>query len=518
MSRSLSHCVIKLHEEHHALEDYQGGVPRWCNGCGDNAILAAMQRLCSEEDLAPENTVFVSGIGCSSRLPHYMKTYGFHGLHGRAFPVAEGIKMARPDLNVFVSTGDGDCCSIGAAHWIHALRYNMNLTVVLHDNHVYGLTKKQASPTVAARPEEQHHAVRRDARADEPADRVARRAGRVVHRPGAWTGCPRCCTTSCSAAFRHRGFSFVRVLQRCPEFMPKAFDPWLHDPQRTMLLTHADGLQLSPSLSSAYRNQREHDPIDIDSAREIASLDDPIPVGILYRNPDAPVLRRPAPRRPAALARVHPRRPRTASSTSTRSGRRTKPAQTRALSRDEREAVMDMQAKHPDQLIFHLTGQRQGDGLSRDRRPRPAPGAARAVPRPRRPAPRLPGRAERSAAAPSAVRSLSQPGRRGAAGRGAARHRRRAPAPPCAAARARNPSCRRRRCQRHAGRAVGAPRRHAWARAKARRSNRCCSHAGGALPADGEVLGCAARHAGAADHACLAGGTARQGAPLSAPT
>src|SRR5574337_107078 len=147
MSQSLSQCVIKLHEEHHALEDYQGGVPRWCSGCGDNAILAAMQRLCSEENLAPENTVFVSGIGCSSRLPHYMKTYGFHGIHGRAFPVAEGVKMARPDLNVFVSTGDGDCCSIGAAHWIHANRYNMNLTVVLHDNHVYGLTKKQASPT-----------------------------------------------------------------------------------------------------------------------------------------------------------------------------------------------------------------------------------------------------------------------------------------------------------------------------------------------------------------------------------
>ena len=74
--------------------------------------------------------MFVSGIGCSSRFPHYMKTYGFHGIHGRAFPVAEGIKMARPDLDVFVNTGDGDCCSIGAAHWIHAVRYNMNLTVL----------------------------------------------------------------------------------------------------------------------------------------------------------------------------------------------------------------------------------------------------------------------------------------------------------------------------------------------------------------------------------------------------
>ena len=147
MANPLSQCIIKLHEEHHNLEDYQGGVPRWCNGCGDNAILAAVQRLCRDENLAPEKTVFVSGIGCSSRFPHYMKTYGFHGIHGRAFPIAEGVKMARPDLHVFVNTGDGDCCSIGAAHWIHAIRYNMNMTVILHDNHVYGLTKKQASPT-----------------------------------------------------------------------------------------------------------------------------------------------------------------------------------------------------------------------------------------------------------------------------------------------------------------------------------------------------------------------------------
>ena len=101
-----------------------------------------MQRLCRDEDLRPEKTVFVSGIGCSSRLPHYMRTYGFHGIHGRALPIAEGIKMARPDLNVFVNTGDGDCCSIGAAHWIHAIRYNMNITVLLHDNHIYGLTKQ----------------------------------------------------------------------------------------------------------------------------------------------------------------------------------------------------------------------------------------------------------------------------------------------------------------------------------------------------------------------------------------
>jgi len=287
MTRSLHQCVIKLHEEHHALEDYQGGVPRWCSGCGDNAILAAMQRLCSEEGLAPENTVFVSGIGCSSRLPHYMKTYGFHGIHGRAFPVAEGIKMARPDLNVFVSTGDGDCCSIGAAHWIHALRYNMNITVVLHDNHVYGLTKKQASPTS---PKGLKSNTTPYGAALEPMNpltvSLGVRGASFIAQGVDWV--PEVLYDIVRAAFKHRGFSFVRILQRCPEFMPKAFDPWLHDPQRTLLLTHRDGLQLSAGLSSSYRNQREHDPSNIDRAREIASMEDPIPVGILYRNPDAP--------------------------------------------------------------------------------------------------------------------------------------------------------------------------------------------------------------------------------------
>ena len=287
MSRSLNQCVIKLHQEHHALEDYQGGVPRWCSGCGDNAILAAMQRLCSVEELAPEDTVFVSGIGCSSRLPHYMKTYGFHSLHGRAFPVAEGIKMARPDLKVFVSTGDGDCCSIGAGHWIYALRYNMDITVVLHDNHVYGLTKKQASPTS---PRGLKSNTTPYGATLEPMNPLTVSLGvqgaSFVAQAVDWV--PEVLYDILRAAYLHRGFSFVRILQRCPEFMPKAFDPWLHDPQRTQLLTHPNGLQLSPALSKAYRNQLAHDPINIDRAREIASQEDPIPVGILYSNPDAP--------------------------------------------------------------------------------------------------------------------------------------------------------------------------------------------------------------------------------------
>jgi 2-oxoglutarate ferredoxin oxidoreductase subunit beta len=306
MSRSLSHCVIKLHEEHHALEDYQGGVPRWCRGCGDNAILAAVQRLCRDRDLRPEKTVFVSGIGCSSRLPHYMKTYGFHGIHGRALPIAEGIKMARPDLTVFVNTGDGDNCSIGAAHWIHAIRYNMDLTVLLHDNQIYGLTKKQASPTspIGTKSNTTPRGAYLDALNPLTVTLGVQNVSFVAQAVD-WI--PEILYDIVAAAFDHKGFSFVRVIQRCPEFMPKVFDPWMNDTQRTLILTHDRGIRPSPAIAKLYRNQREHDPSDLNRAREIASDIDPIPVGILYREPAVPCyedIRRPAVRRTPEIVRA----------------------------------------------------------------------------------------------------------------------------------------------------------------------------------------------------------------------
>jgi 2-oxoglutarate ferredoxin oxidoreductase subunit beta len=280
-------CMHKLFEEHRALEDYQSGIPRWCKGCGDNAILAAVQRLCRDEALKPEKTVFVSGIGCSSRLPHYMRTYGFHGIHGRALPIAEGIKMARPDLDVFVNTGDGDCCSIGTAHWIHAIRYNMNMTVMLHDNHIYGLTKKQASPTSPLGTKSNTTPRGSFLDALNPIN-VTLGVPNVSFVAQAVDWIPESLFQIITAAFRHRGFSFVRILQRCPEFVDKMFEPWVHDPQKTLMLTHENGISISPALQKIYRNQLEHDPSNMNRAREIASTDDPIPVGILYRNPDVP--------------------------------------------------------------------------------------------------------------------------------------------------------------------------------------------------------------------------------------
>ena len=284
---SATECLLQMCDERHEIEDYQSGVPRWCTGCGDNAILAAVQRLCRDEGLRPEKTVFVSGIGCSSRLPHYMKTYGFHGIHGRALPIAEGVKMARPDLTVFVNTGDGDCCSIGAAHWIHAIRYNMNLTVFLHDNQVYGLTKKQASPTspIGTRTNTTPRGSYLEALNPLTVTLGVQNVSFVAQAVD-WV--PEVLFDIVTAAYHHKGLSFVRIIQRCPEWMPKILDPWLHDPNRVQLLYHANGLPLRAGLAKVYKNQVEHDPSDINRAREVASSHDVVPVGILYRNPEVP--------------------------------------------------------------------------------------------------------------------------------------------------------------------------------------------------------------------------------------
>lgn len=120
---------------------------RWCPGCGDYSILAQMQKMLPELHIARENIVFISGIGCSSRFPYYMETYGFHTIHGRALTIATGLKAARPELTVFVITGDGDGLSIGGNHLLHAMRRNIDLNVVLFNNRIYGLTKGQYSPT-----------------------------------------------------------------------------------------------------------------------------------------------------------------------------------------------------------------------------------------------------------------------------------------------------------------------------------------------------------------------------------
>jgi 2-oxoglutarate ferredoxin oxidoreductase subunit beta len=268
------------------LHDYEGAMPRWCPGCGDHAVLTAVQRLCRDEQLAPENTVFVSGIGCSSRFPHYMKAYGFHGLHGRALPVACGIRARRPDLHIFVATGDGDCCSIGAGHWVHAIHYNMKMVVMLLDNNVYGLTKNQTSPTSLKGRKTNTHP--RGAWLD-PIDPIQTTLGLTnasfVAQTVDWS--PLHVLATLRAAHAHPGLAFVRVLQRCPHYPTPAFETLQSDPTKLLLLTHPDGIEVDDALKRMFKNQQEHDPADLNGARELADLSDVAPIGLLYRNESA---------------------------------------------------------------------------------------------------------------------------------------------------------------------------------------------------------------------------------------
>jgi 2-oxoglutarate ferredoxin oxidoreductase subunit beta len=270
------------------LEDYEGGVARWCPGCGDFGVLTAVQRICREQQLAPEKVVSVSGIGCSSRFPHYMKTYGFHGLHGRALPVACGIKSRRPDLDVFVATGDGDCCSIGAGHWIHAIRYNMNMTVMLFDNAVYGLTKNQTSPTSPVGFKSNTHP--RGAWLP-PLDPIQAMLGftnvSFVAQAVDWN--PILLHAVIKQAHAHKGLGFVRILQRCPTYSGHVFQELQRNADQLLLLTHDDGVPITPELDRLFPNKEQHDPGSLSGARVAAANQERIPVGVFFRDPSRPI-------------------------------------------------------------------------------------------------------------------------------------------------------------------------------------------------------------------------------------
>lgn len=289
-------CVLDFQQEYRTLEDYEGRIARWCPGCGDNGILSATLRLCRDEQLPPEKTVFVSGIGCASRFPHYMKTYGFHGLHGRALPTAEGVRIRRPDLHIFVNMGDGDCCSIGTAHWIHAIRMNMNMVAMMHDNNIYGLTKKQVSPTTPIGVKTNTTPYGAHLKALNPLSTTlgvtnASFVAQVVE----WI--PDLLYDVIKQAFHHKGFSFIRIIQRCPHFLPDYFASLLANPEKLLLLKHENGMAINESLGKIYKNQENHDPADLSRARELAELDDMVPIGVFYRNENVPCyddIRKPA--------------------------------------------------------------------------------------------------------------------------------------------------------------------------------------------------------------------------------
>ena len=200
---------------------------RWCPGCGDYAILKAVQRTMPELGVRPENTVFVSGIGCSSRFPYYMETYGFHTIHGRAPAVATGVKLANPELDVWIITGDGDALSIGGNHTMHLLRRNLDCQVLLFNNEIYGLTKGQYSPTsrVGTRsPSTPFGSVDRPAT---PCAFALGSGGRFIARA---IDVNKNLPAVLKAAHAHKGAAFVEIFQNCIVYNDEVFEPFTAKP------------------------------------------------------------------------------------------------------------------------------------------------------------------------------------------------------------------------------------------------------------------------------------------------
>jgi 2-oxoglutarate ferredoxin oxidoreductase subunit beta len=220
---------------------------RWCPGCGDYVVLNAMQSFLPSLGLKRENIVFISGIGCSSRFPYYMNTYGMHSIHGRAPAIATGLAVTRPDLSVWVVTGDGDALSIGGNHLIHALRRNVNLKILLFNNRIYGLTKGQYSPTSETGKLTKSTPM---GSVDHPFNPLSLAIGAEATFVARTLDNDRAQLTSIlTAAAQHRGSALVEIYQNCPIFNDGAFDV-LKEPgekeQRLIPLVEGQPIRFGP--------------------------------------------------------------------------------------------------------------------------------------------------------------------------------------------------------------------------------------------------------------------------------
>jgi 2-oxoglutarate ferredoxin oxidoreductase subunit beta len=203
-----------------AAKDFKSDTkPVWCPGCGDYGVLTSLTRAFADLGLRPEATAVVSGIGCSSRMPAYTTCYGFHGVHGRALPVATGLKVSRPDLTVIAAGGDGDGYSIGGNHFLHACRRNVDLTYIVMDNHVYGMTKGQASPTTEPDWDNALTPGGSGLRPFQPLVIALASGANFVAR--AFSGDIVGTAAIIAQAIKSPGFSFVELLSPCITFRPE---------------------------------------------------------------------------------------------------------------------------------------------------------------------------------------------------------------------------------------------------------------------------------------------------------
>ncbi|RJL33052.1 2-oxoacid:ferredoxin oxidoreductase subunit beta [Bailinhaonella thermotolerans] len=255
MSEFKALSLVPKAEAKQTLKDFKSDQEvRWCPGCGDYAILAAVQSFLPELGLRRENIVFVSGIGCSSRFPYYMNTYGFHSIHGRAPAIATGLAASRPDLSVWVVTGDGDALSIGGNHLIHALRRNVNLNILLFNNRIYGLTKGQYSPTSEIGKITKSTPM---GSLDKPFNPISLAVGAEATFVARTIDSDRKHLQSVlREAAAHQGTSLVEIYQNCNIFNDNAFEP-LKDPDTrgevTVPLVHGQPIVFGAEGSKAVR-------------------------------------------------------------------------------------------------------------------------------------------------------------------------------------------------------------------------------------------------------------------------
>lgn len=246
------------------IQSYESETkPTWCPGCGDYSVLRALLKAFTELKIPQKDLVIVSGIGCSSNLPHFVNAYGFHGIHGRAVPVAEGIKWANPDLTVVVTGGDGDGYGIGLGHFIHAMRRNIDITYVVMDNEIYGLTTGQTSPTSSKGMKTKSSPF---GAIDSPVNPIALALGAgATYISRGFSGDPNHLTELIKNGIQHKGFSLVDVFSPCVTY--NKVNTYQFFRERVYKLEEA-----------------RHDPTDMEAAYAKAiEWGDRIPIGLFYR-------------------------------------------------------------------------------------------------------------------------------------------------------------------------------------------------------------------------------------------
>ncbi len=264
------------------IKNLQTENPRWCSGCGDFGIIMAVKRFMVDTQMNPAVTVNVSGIGCSGRAPNYINTYGVHAIHGRPITIALGLALARPDLNVFVHSGDGDALSIGGNHFIHGINKNFKCVFLLYDNELYALTKSQTSPTTR-----KGHPTNTQPSGTylEPLNAVRLAIGigaSFVASTADWI--PDHLASTLEKAYAHKGFAFIHISQRCPHFDPENFDhktsSWFS------FLKHTNGIL--PDKRIADKTEIiEHDPANLEAAFRLANSPRRY-FGLFYHDPNKP--------------------------------------------------------------------------------------------------------------------------------------------------------------------------------------------------------------------------------------